>query len=240
VEAQVFADFSARLGITNIREYEQTALRKHQDLLQQQAVVTKQSAALSSQLAYELKRDFQGSLDRLAVQMGDAAKENDVLLALEQSLLHEEIKIRGLVKEANDKVNKLRHAKDELHQALKTAQIRRAEVLKDKESVTKKLAGEEILIERGRTQLHEILQKARTDEIALPTVNGAGDEETGKAGNAGKSSARGEGVVRGRDSEDLRWEGTQPQSLPQRQSASGRRGEGTQIVMSSITILLWW
>jgi structural maintenance of chromosome 1 len=223
VEAQVFADFSARLGITNIREYEQTALRKHQDLLQQQAVVTKQSAALSSQLAYELKRDFQGSLDRLAVQMSDAAKENDALLALEQSLLHEEIKIRGLVKEANDKVNKLRLAKDELHYALKAAQVRRAEVLKDKESVTKKLAGEEILIERGRTQLHEILQKARTDEIALPTVDGGGD---GDAGKAGKGSARGEGGVRGRDSEDLRWEGTQSQSLQQRQSASGRRGEG--------------
>ena len=35
------------------------------------------------------------------------------------------------------------------------------EVLNDKDSVSKRLAGEEILIEKARAQLHDILQKAQ-------------------------------------------------------------------------------
>ena len=218
----MFADFSARLGITNIREYEQTALRKHQELLQQRAVVAKQSAALTAQLAYELKRDFQGSLDRLQVQMQDAAAELEALKDQEQSLLAEEIKTRGSVKEANEKSAKIRQRKDELHAALKATQARRTEVLRDKESVMKRLAGEEILIERSRTQLHEVLQRARVDEVALPTVAG-GSEDGSSAPSSSREGSR-ESSRRSRDAEDLRWEGSQTQPAGRRQSSSGRRG----------------
>ena len=39
--------------------------------------------------------------------------------------------------------------------------FRQREVLNDKDSVSKRLAGEEILIEKARAQLHDILQKAQ-------------------------------------------------------------------------------
>ena len=39
--------------------------------------------------------------------------------------------------------------------------FRQQEVLNDKDSVSKRLAGEEILIEKARAQLHDILQKAQ-------------------------------------------------------------------------------
>jgi len=39
----------------------------------------------------------------------------------------------------------------------------------DKDSISKKLAGEEILIERARAQLHDTLQKAQVVDVYLKT-----------------------------------------------------------------------
>jgi hypothetical protein len=233
VESRVFAAFSARLGITNIREYEQKTLKKHQDLLQQQASVAKQLAALTAQLAYEQKRDFQGNLDRLAAQMTQATEEQEALLTLEQRLLAEEIQARGKVNEAKAKVAAALQAREQLHAELRASQARRAEILKDREALTKKLSAEEILIERGRTVLHEILQKARTDEVALPTVpqgEQGGDEGPAATGaGAGRRSSKGM-VASQRDSEDLRWEGSQSQS--QKHRAVGAEGTNIRDVFS--------
>jgi hypothetical protein len=230
VESRVFAAFSARLGITNICEYEQKTLKKHQDLLQQQASVAKQLAALTAQLAYEQKRDFQGNLDRLTAQMTQATEEQEALLTLEQRLLAEEIQSRGKVNEAKAKVAAALQAREQLHAELRATQARRAEVLKDREALTKKLSAEEILIERGRTVLHEILQKARTDEVALPTVpqgeQGGDEGAAGTGAGAGRRSSKG-AVASQRDSEDLRWEGSQSQSQAQKHRATG--AEGTNI-----------
>ena len=228
VEAEVFGAFSAKLGISNIRDYEEKSLRKHQEQLQRHNTVAKQCAALVAQLEYEKKRDFEGVLARLNQQIREAEQENEALNKLEQSLLREELKVRALLKEANEKVAGLRTQKDELHQNLKATQVRRTEVLRDKESVSKKLAGEEILIERGRTQLHDILQKARVDEVALPTVQGGGSAEASEepAESAGESASA--SAHRSRDRDDLTWEGTQSQS--QRKRTVGRQSAGTVFV----------
>lgn len=227
VEAEVFGAFSAKLGISNIRDYEEKSLRKHQELLQRHNTVAKQCAALVAQLEYEKKRDFEGVLARLNQQIREAEQENEALNKLEQNLLREELKIRAQLKEANEKVTGLRAQKDELHQNLKATQIRRTEVLRDKESVSKKLAGEEILIERGRTQLHDILQKARVDEVALPTVQGADTESEEPSESAGESSHATSSAHRSRDKEDLIWEGTQSQA--QRKRGAARPSAGTVV-----------
>lgn len=189
VEAEVFAKFSAKLGIANIREYEDNSLRKHQELLQKHSSVAKQCAALSAQLQYERKRDFAGVLARLGQQMNEARQEEEDVKEQEQTLLREEIKLRAAVKEANQRCAVVKHQKDELLQSLKDLQARRSEMHRDRDVISKKLAGEEILMERGRTQLHEILQKAQVDEVALPTVQrGGNDNKIRSRGDRGSSS----------------------------------------------------
>jgi len=230
VEAEVFAEFSAQRGIENIREYEEKALKRHQELVQKHAAVVKQSAALAAELSYEQKRNYQGTLDRLDDQARDAEEEQQTLEDTEQALLEEELEIRAKLRAANEKVKGVQQQKEELRLNMQAVQARKAEVLKDRERVAKQLAGEEILIERGRTQLHDILQKARVDEIALPTVqsnvssggHGEGDageeegeEEMEESENSSgsnnstskRSSSRSSSSYR--DSEDLAWEGTQ-------------------------------
>jgi structural maintenance of chromosome 1 len=213
------------MGIANIREYEETALKKHTQLLQQHSAVTKQLSELTAQLAYERKRDFQGVLARLQKQVADAAEEQERLEELDQQLLEEELRVRALLRASNEKVGVLKGQKEELLLNLKAAQGRRGEVLRDKERLSKKLAGEEILIERGRTQLHDILQKARVDEVALPTTHRAApsegdeEEEEDEGGASSTSRTKSRSNQDSRDSDELAWEGTQTQA-----QAGARRG----------------
>lgn len=122
-----------------------------------------------------------GTLERINTSFSEATAELVALTDAEQSLLHEEISIRGQLKTLNEKLSTLRANKEAIHSTLKSLQARRAEVLKDRDTVSKKLNDVEIMIERYRTNLHEILQKARVDEVALPTINPNNDNSTGSS-----------------------------------------------------------
>jgi structural maintenance of chromosome 1 len=232
VEIEIFAEFSKKMGITNIHDYESTSIKRHQEILQKHNAILKQVSALNAQLEYEMKRDFNGVLIRVNQQIVDANKENQILLLQERKLIDEEIVIRGKLKDANTKVHGIKNDKDELQIQLKSIQSRRQEVQNDKEVVSKKLAGVEISIERGRTHLHEILQKAQVDEVALPTVSlkttttssssgdGNGDgmkddmDEDIRVGVSSSSSRD------NNDDDELHWTGTQTQSVLNRRKQS--------------------
>lgn len=232
VEIEIFAEFSKKMGITNIHDYESTSIKKHQELLQKHNAILKQVSALNAQLEYEMKRDFNSVLTRLNQQIIDANKENQILLLQERKLIDEEIIIREKLKDANIKVNSIKKDKDELQIQLKSIQLRRQEVQNDKDVVSKKVAGIEISIERGRTHLHEILQKAQVDEIALPTVSLKNNSSSSSNGNGvdgvvddmdedirvGVSSSS--SSSRDNDDDELHWTGTQTQSVLNRRKQS--------------------
>lgn len=72
VETEVFAAFSASVGVDNIREYEEKCLKQNQELMNRLGNVTKQTAAVTAQLEYETKRDFQGVLAQVQEQHREA------------------------------------------------------------------------------------------------------------------------------------------------------------------------
>lgn len=231
VENTVFADFSAKLGIANIREYESAASKRHQGLLAQQQSIAKQIAELSAQLQYELKKDFLGTLSRITTSTAEANAEYTALNNTEQTLLHSEISTRAELKAAQDQVHALQQTKNTTHAALKNTQGRRAELLSDRDAVSKKVNDLEIMVERYRTSLHDILQKARVDEVALPTITST-DSSSNNADTAvvmdtlhdsDSSSSRRHSTsshntnnTNNSSRDDLYWEGT---------DSNSRRGE---------------
>ena len=99
VESEVFQDFSARMGVVNIREFEETRLRQHKELLVRKNEIAEQRGTLQAQLEYELKRDFDGALSRHDALMDTTRKE---IAALRESLesLEEEVRKKGQAREA--------------------------------------------------------------------------------------------------------------------------------------------
>lgn len=242
VEEEVFLDFSRSVGVDNIREYEDNSLKKHQDLLARFNLVSKQVASLTAQLEYEQQKDFTGMMDRLAVQVAEATVQQEALESAEQSILQKELQVRATLKECTAKVATLRAERDELMKYVKQGMSRRSEIVGDTGSLSKKVAGEEIAIERARAQLHDALQKALVDEVALPTVGdrGAHTPEAGsqKGSKSGKGSTKAAARKEAEDEEDdadesdddnaLLWTGNQSQSSGGRKS--GGKGKGDESI----------
>lgn len=207
VENEIFGPFSAKVGVANIREYEEKQLSKHQENMKKRKVVTEQRASLQAQLEYETKRDFSGVLQRLQTQETEARRDLTAQEKAESSLLQKEEEIRSSLRASSDKLTKAKEERGRVNSSVKSLQTKRAAVIDDRDAQSKKLAAEEIQIERARSQLHEVLQKAQVEEVALPTVEV--DSESDQGGD-----------------DELRWQGSQTSSKAG--SSRSRRGGGQE------------
>ncbi len=168
IESEIFGPFSKAMGVNSIREFEEEKYQTHQKFMKKKSLLAEQRAALESQLQYELKRDFEGNLSRVQTQRKDTEKELKMLEEQEHACMLEEEHLRKEVKKDSDKLKELNDSKLNISNSFKKLQSEHATVAERRDAITKKLSGQEILIERARVNLHEILQKAHVDEITLP------------------------------------------------------------------------
>eukprot|EP01038_Epipyxis_sp_PR26KG_P004825 gene4825-6760_t len=150
---------------------------------------------------------MQGALTRVTNQLNEARNELSDLEREETSCIEKESNAKEGVSKANAKVAELNSTKEAVVTAMKQYHSRRLEIQSDKESLSKKLAGEEILIERGRAQLHEIIQNAQVDKISLPTVD-PNDSSTGFTNDLNSSNGDESSSLPTVDDE-LQWSGAQ-------------------------------
>ena len=196
IENEIFKSFSASIGVANVREYERKHLHRNQELVKKRGIVAKQKASLAAQLQYELKRDFKGVEKRLGEQLEQAEKEKESQESIEEKYRKDEEKQRGILVTVNGNVDSLRIERTSVNNVVKSMLTKAANIMEDRDTLATKLAGEEILLDRVRTLLHDTLQRAQVDEIALPAVDMDTDSE---------------GISASLDS-DLRWGGSQSQS----------------------------
>ncbi len=165
----------------------------------------------------------------------------------EQTLLRKEADARTKVQEATEKVAEQKIVRTAAVQAIKELQSRLAELHSDSSSLLKKLAGDEMIIERGRAQLHDVLRKAQMDEVALPTVETSaastseassssrggrvsGDTSSSDTEPSGSDAGSGSGERLSIDyDKELEWRGSQSQTFgtSSRDSSTTNSGSGS-------------
>jgi structural maintenance of chromosome 1 len=202
VEKDIFAPFSASVGVENIREYEEKQLKKHQDNVKKRTALQEQRASLVAQLEYALKRDFSGVLQRLQAQEGETERDIAAQDKQEAALLEKEEELRAALRSGNDKLATAKEEREKANRIVRVKQTARAAVLEERDSLSKKLSAEEIFVERARSQLHEVLQKAHVEEIALPTIDVESESE--------------------HDDESLRWSGGSTKSGGKKRRSRGQ------------------
>lgn len=206
IETSVFSAFSASVGVGNVREYERKALRTHDDLVKRRNSAAEEKASLAAQLQYESTRDFKGIEARLTEQTEAARRAIVTQDEVETRLMTQEEEERRALTKLNASVEALRKQRAEVVGVVKALQLVMATLLEERDVLASKLAGEEILLDRMKTKLHDILQRAQVDEIALPTLD-MSEEESQQS--------------------DLKWSGSQSQSQSasqQAQRAKAKKG----------------
>jgi structural maintenance of chromosome 1 len=172
IEDRAFEPLSSRLGIPNFRSYEATIATKSKEALEKYNARSKELAALKAQLVYEQQKDFSSAQKRLKE---DVDKSKDDIKRCQK----DENDLQNQLKEALDTLDdrsqkKVSHVeeKDKMAGKLKTYTYRKNEIHQGKDEVSKKVAAEEIVIEKSKAELNGIIQRAQVEEVTLVLAKG--------------------------------------------------------------------
>eukprot|EP01084_Bolivina_argentea_P069262 126066_1 len=170
----VFAEFNASIGVNHIREFESGHLKDVQSLMKKRLKLREHISKLEAQLEYERSRDFEKPLEKLRATLIDRkTKFNE--LELERTRLMNQIDT--LTKRVTDAQSKLTASQADVAEKendVKKIHEEKAKHTKDKAEKGKRVTVEEGALERLRARLHQVLQKARVEEVQLPMKKNQG------------------------------------------------------------------
>ena len=169
IESSIFGPFCASLNVNSVREIEDS-WTLHQQRIRRLSELGEQRASLLAQMSFEQRKDFKLALDTLQQQKESSQKILNEFQEAEQKFQQELETIRQSIRSDNAQVDDLisqrKEASSSVHAALSAISDSKARL----DAITKKVNGAELQIERHRVQLHELLQKARLEEVVLPTI----------------------------------------------------------------------
>ncbi|XP_058094552.1 structural maintenance of chromosomes protein 1 [Magnolia sinica] len=168
---RIYKDFSASVGVKNIREYEENQLRAAQEMSERRLSLSTQMSKLKYQLEYEQKRDRNLPITKLVSSL---------------SSLDEELKqVQKKDAEAKEATEKAANQMDELKAEVDEWKSKSDECEKEIQGIKKKVTGitgnigklkrqinsKETQIEQLKSRKQEILEKCELEQIKLPTIS---------------------------------------------------------------------
>ena len=166
----IFKDFTARLKLHSIRDYESQVLERQAAEAKKRQILSENLEKLRSKLDFEKRKldDAQKALERTRKEASEAGTKfsqyEKELLTAKQELENtktEEASLRSKLEEANKTETQANNKRDELSK-------KRDELLKEKTKKAKEVSNIELLLETYRTDRHYRLTQAQTENIVLP------------------------------------------------------------------------
>jgi structural maintenance of chromosome 1 len=168
VEKDVFADFSAAVGVDNVLSYEREIEQRNQQIHEEFHSLSKLNASLKAQLEYELGVDLKSDLIRLEDEIKSVRRGLEKL-AVEESAL--QALLKAVEDSLNDNLTKLQSLKkDKCESAESLSSLKKAheQLIADKEVLMKKASAEELVVDRAASDLSSLLKQSVVDEVSLP------------------------------------------------------------------------
>jgi structural maintenance of chromosome 1 len=166
--------FREKTGLRDLQAYEEAIGKNREEHNKKKHAVAEHIAHLEQQESYESGRDMQLPVTRIEKRIQEREKD------LKKSEKH----LKELTKKVENAKEKLARAEEAVKAVSEKEKEVDAEVESSQQSfndaqaerlaLSKKVSGEESSLERLRGKLHETLQKARVEEVALPSVGGEG------------------------------------------------------------------
>eukprot|EP00800_Vazella_pourtalesii_P005228 TRINITY_DN1608_c0_g1_i1.p1 TRINITY_DN1608_c0_g1~~TRINITY_DN1608_c0_g1_i1.p1 ORF type:complete len:1163 (+),score=345.20 TRINITY_DN1608_c0_g1_i1:37-3525(+) len=172
VEDSVFNQFCKRIGVSNIRQYEEKELRSQQERSKKKLEFSNQISRLQNQLQYEKNRSTEEMVTKLEQQIKN---EEDSI----ENLKKEEKKSLRIIDRKDDdlketKVEREEKKKevDEHETSIKDLRKSLTQTTKDIAAVHKQITNQESELESKRAERHNILKDCKIEDIRLPLLEG--------------------------------------------------------------------
>ncbi|EDX14157.1 GD21062, partial [Drosophila simulans] len=176
VEDKVYASFCRRLGVKNIRQYEERELVMQQERARKRAEFEQQIDSINSQLDFEKQKDTKKNVERWERSVQD---EEDALEGLKLA----EARYLKEIDEDKEKMEKFKQDKqakkqavDDMEEDISKARKDVANLAKEIHNVGSHLFAVESKIEAKKNERQNILLQAKTDCIVVPLSRGSLDD----------------------------------------------------------------
>ncbi|KAG2393409.1 hypothetical protein C9374_006940 [Naegleria lovaniensis] len=172
VEEGIFAAFSKKIGIDNIREYENKRQKAEEHAAKERSRFETMISRLTNQLELIRKRDVATSLDRLEKEVEteekSLEKKKERVKQLETELISVEKDFKKLLEELKSSQSSIDDKNTEMNELKKILQTDMDELTK----ITKQITAKENQIEQLRNKRQEMFMKCKIEEIELPSIKG--------------------------------------------------------------------
>ncbi|EDV30323.1 uncharacterized protein Dana_GF23004 [Drosophila ananassae] len=189
VEDKVFAAFCRRLGVKNIRQYEERELVMQQERARKRAEFEQQIDSINSQLDFEKQKDTRKNVERWERSVQD---EEDALEGLKTA----EARYLKEIDEDKEKMEKFKQDKqakkqavDDMEEDISKARRDVANLAKEMHNVGSQVSSVESKIEAKKNERQNILLQAKTDCIVVPLLRGSLDDAVRQTEDPSTSTA---------------------------------------------------
>ncbi|CAD5219780.1 unnamed protein product [Bursaphelenchus okinawaensis] len=175
VESLVFEQFCQRIGIINIKEYEENELHFHEEQNRKINECLTNIEKFKNELEYLKTEDRQAVVEREAEKITKLKKEEK---ATEKKYKEQQQKVEQLEQLLNDDKELLQTKKVELEEAeaeLNSAKKEGQEIDKAVHAAEKKILSQDQTISRKAEQRHALLLECKVQNVDIPLISGSID-----------------------------------------------------------------
>merc|ERR1711923_277186 len=178
VEDRVFSDFCSKIGVKNIRQYEERELKSQQEKAKKKLEFENQINRITTQLEYEQKREeqLQQNVRKFERMVQDAEDQLETSRKTESGIMHEIDKEVKEVEKLKSEKTYLKDEVDKLDDAVEKAKKDVAGVQKELGNISKAINQIESSLDNERSNRHNILKQCKMDSINIPMRKGRLEE----------------------------------------------------------------
>ena len=178
VEDRIFSDFCKKIGVKNIRQYEERELKSQQEKAKKKLEFENQINRITTQLEYEQKREeqLQQNVRKFERMVQDAEDQLETSKKTESGIMHEIDKEVKEVEKLKSEKTYLKDEVDKLDDAVEKAKKDVAGVQKELGNISKAINQIESSLDNERSNRHNILKQCKMDSINIPMRKGRLEE----------------------------------------------------------------
>merc|ERR1719427_202942 len=174
VEDRVFSDFCNKIGVKNIRQYEERELKSQQERAKKKLEFDNQINRITTQLEYEQKREeqLQQNVRKFERLVQDVEDQLDASKKAESVTMQEiDLEMREVADLKNKKIE-LKAEVDSMDEEVDRAKKDVQSVVKELASINKQINQIESGLDNERSTRHTILKQCKMDSIDIPMKRG--------------------------------------------------------------------
>ena len=169
-EEEHFGPFREMTGIRDFHAYEEATGKARDDFMKKRRQIREKNTKLTAQKEYEDTRDFKKPIKRQQDRISEKRIALEEAKRFEEELLDNLAQRKAKLADCEAKLVEAAEVEKGIEDEVSAAQKEFGGVHTEKLKLSKTINSEENNLERLRSKLHEVLQKARVDEVILPTI----------------------------------------------------------------------